>query len=209
MAASASGSWPRLELREPREKAEIPQDAQIVLADAALGVFDEAHAAGHQIGHAAQRIDDRAAGIGIKRVHGEVAAPGILGEAVRKPHHSVTSIGLHIGAKGRDLVADTLRDQRDGAVVDAGGHRFQARRAGKADDPFGTRIRGDVHIRDVEPEQRVAHAAADDIGLLTRPDQRAQRRLKRLRRQPIRGDPGHVIMRSASPRRIRAVAPQM
>ena len=59
-------------------KAKETQDTQVILGDAGLGVFDEADAPGMQIIKAAQRVNQSAIGAGIKRVHGEITARGIV-----------------------------------------------------------------------------------------------------------------------------------
>ena len=55
-------------------EAEQAQDAQIVLANAPRRVADEPHAARLQILDAADEIENLAAGVGVERVHGEIAA---------------------------------------------------------------------------------------------------------------------------------------
>ena len=67
----------------PGVDAEEAQDAQVVLGDAPRRVADEAHAAGAEVGQAAERVDHLAVRAGVERVHGEVAAGGVLGDVAR------------------------------------------------------------------------------------------------------------------------------
>ena len=190
-------------------KAEKAQDPQPVLADALRRVPDEPHAPRAQIGQPAERVDHRAVGLGIERIHREIAAPRIGLEALAEGDLRVAAIGLDIGAEGRDLVGQAARHHGHGAMRDPRRHRLEPRRLRARHHRFGGRIRGDVDIADRLAEQRVAHAAADEQRPVPRPGQRRADRARLGPVDPRAVEPHARPARSASPRRIRAVAPQM
>ena len=191
--------------------AEEAQDAQIVLGDPRRRVADEADAPGAQVGKAAERIDQRAVGLGVERVHGEVAPGRVLGDVVGEGDDRAAAVGGDVAAEGRDLERLVLGDHGDGAVRDAGRHRCRPAAAASAITGLGPRVGGDVDVGDRAAEQRVAHAAADEEravpaavsaahdgpGRAARPASGPSRRVTGL--HPV-GD---------SVRSMRAVAPQM
>ena len=82
--------------------------------------------------------------------------------------------------------------------------------AASGDHRLGAGVGGDVDVGDRAAEQRVAHAAADEERAEARPGQRGADRLGPRRGAPRPVDAGHgPCIRSASVRRMRAVAPQM
>ncbi len=179
----------------------------MVLGDPPGGVVDEADPVGAGIRQPAQRIDQRAVGLGIERVHGEVATAGVFLDRRREGDGSATAEGLDIAAEGGDLVRMAVHHQRDGAVVDAGRHRLDAGGPRQRDHPGGLGIGGDVDVAGLQPHHRVAHATADHQRPVPGRGQQAQHLLGARTCQPVAGDL-HAI-RPASARRIRAVAPQM
>ena len=94
--------------------------AQAVLGDALVGIADEAHPSGREIGAAAERIVERAVEIGIERVEGEVAAARILQPVVGEGHDRAATVGLHVAPQGGDLIDVPVGDRRHGAVLQAG-----------------------------------------------------------------------------------------
>ena len=202
------GIHPRLGVAEPGMEAKEAQYAQIILAHPVFGQADKADAAGAQIGDAADRVGDIARRIRVKRVHGEVAPGRVLLDPVGKGDDGAAAIGLHVAAKGRDLMRDAIGDQRDGAMVDPGRNGAQPLGPGQRHHPLGARIGRDVDIRHRPPQQPVAHAAADQPGLMPGAGQHRQHRLRAFGRDPVALYP-HRSIRSANARSIRAVAPQM
>jgi len=193
----------------PGAEPEEPQDAQVILADPGFGIADEAQMPPCQIGKAfAQRIDHRAIGVGVKRVHGEIAPRGILLDPVRKRDGRMAPMRLDIAAEGGDFVRHMIGDNGHGAVVDAGRHRFQIRRLGQFDHPLGVRIGGNVHVADRGPDQRIAHAAADQKRLMPAALEHRHHALQMRGLDPVAAQL-HSAIRSHSARSIRAVAPQM
>ena len=121
-------------LSVPGEEAEEAQDAKIVLADAILGSADEPHAAGSEIGEPAERIEHLAGDVAVERVHGEVAARGVLLPVGSEMHDRMAPVGLDVAPERRHLERPPVGDDGDGAVLDPGRRGLQARRFGARDD---------------------------------------------------------------------------
>ena len=134
---------------------------------------------------------------------------GVVVDLVGKGDHGAAAIGFNIAAKGCDLERNAVFDQGDGAVVDAGGHRLDAGITGQVHHPLGPGIGADIQIRDRRAQQRIAHTAADKQRLVAPRRQHAADPARGRIGQPAVGDAGHPASRSLSPRRMRAVAPQM
>ena len=75
-------------------------------------------------------------------------------------------VGLDILAERRDLVRRAVDHEGDGAVLDSRRHRLEAGRPGARDDGLGPKRGGEIDVAGGAPEQRVAHAAADEAGFL-------------------------------------------
>jgi len=189
-------------------EAEEAQDSQVILADAGFGVAHETDTPGQEVGQPVQRVDHRAMPVGVERVHGEVAALGVLLDLGRERDHGAAAIGFHIAAEGGDFVRHTIGHNRHGAVVNAGRDHFEPRVFRNVRDCFGRRVGGDVDVTNRLVQQGVAHAAADEQRLVTGIFQRQHQGLRARIVQPVARDL-HGSIRSANPRRIRAVAPQM
>ena len=144
------------------EDAEESEDAEGVFFDARGGIADEAHAAGVKVLEAAGRVVEGAAGIEVQRVEGEVAALGIGDPVAGERDTRLAAQGLDVHAQGGDLIRAVARDGSDGAVVDSGGDRLQARRNQQGGDVGGDVGGGDVDIVDRTVEQRVTHTATDE-----------------------------------------------
>ena len=103
-------------------------------------------------------------------------------------------------------------DERDGAVVDPGRDGLQPRCLGDLDHAIRARIGGQVEIGDRMTQKGVPHAAADEQRLVPSGLERRRDGAGGLALEPRGRDPWrtrHADRRSASPRRMRAVAPQM
>ena len=87
----------------PGEEAEEAQDAQEILADAHLGIADEADRAAVEIGKPADQIDDRAVGRRIERVDREVAPLGVAPPVAAEAHLGAAAVGLDVVAQRRHL----------------------------------------------------------------------------------------------------------
>ena len=101
-----------------------------------------------------------------QRVHGEVAPLGVLPPVAAEAHVGVAAEGLDVLAQRRHLERPAVDHHRDGAVLDAGRHRLEARGADAADHLVGNGGGGDVDFADRLAEQRIAHRAADHARLL-------------------------------------------
>ena len=192
----------------PGEEAEETQDAQVILPDPLVRVADEAHMPRQRIRRAAKRIEHRAIGCGVKCVHGEIAPARVFLCRVGKGDNRVSSVGVHVAAEGRDLERLAVHDDGHGAVVDPGGHDAKTGLFAQFSDCFGPRVGGDVQIGGTGPDQCVAHAAADEPGLKSGIGQHGADTLGGRVLQPV-GRDLHGFIRSASARRMRALAPQM
>ena len=103
-------------------------------------------------------------------------------------------VGLDVAAEGGHLEGRALDDHRDRAVIEPGRHRVEpgAPRA-SAVTRSGGRVGGDVDIGDRRADERVAHAAADEPGLVAGLHQHRADRLRRGAGEPGVGDSGgHV-----------------
>ncbi len=127
-------------------EAKEAQDAQIILADAALGLADEAHAPCRQIGKSAHLVMDLAAPIERQGVDGEVAPRRIDGEAAPEAHHGMAAIGLDILAQRRDLEGAALDHDGDGAMRDPGRNGLEARDIGAVRHLFRQGGGGEVDL---------------------------------------------------------------
>ena len=165
---------------EPGREPEEPQNAQIILTDALVGVADEAHASGGKIIKSADRIVDRSVGSKRQRVDGEVAPLGVGGEVASERHLGPATVGLDVLAQRRRLDRASVDDERHRPVGDAGQRDLEPRRPCTANHLVG-RCRGrEVEIEPRLAEREVAHRAADQARLLAfavegfeRPRQRA------------------------------------
>ncbi len=119
------------------------------------------------------------------------------------------SVGFDIAPEGCHLVRDLSGDHRDGAVIQSRRDGAQPARLCQANDHIRGGIGGQVDIGDRSVQQRVAYAAADEKRLMAGFGQQPADALGLGPLDPVPGDARHAANRSARPRRIRAVAPQM
>ncbi len=129
-------------------------------------IADEAHAPRFEIGKPADVVVHHAVGADRQRIHGEVAPLGVRPPVAAEAHLGVAAEGLDVLAQRRHLERPAVDHHGDGAVLDAGRHRLEARRGGAAHHLFGHGRGGDVEFADRLAEQRVAHRAADHARLL-------------------------------------------
>ena len=99
------------------------------------GVADEAHAPRLEIGKPADVVVHRAVGGGRERVDGEVAPLGVGAPVAAEAHVGVAAEGLDVLAQRRHLERPAVDHDGDGAVLDAGRHRLEARRGRRAASP--------------------------------------------------------------------------
>ena len=165
-----------LALAEGGVNAEKPEDAQIILGDPLVGVADEAHAPGGNIGKAPDVIVHDAFGVDRQAVDGEVAPLGIDNPVAAERHLGLAAEGFGILAQRRDLERLRIDDQRHGAVVDAGRHALDAGRLGAADHLLGQGGGRDIDVADRNVQQRIADRAADHARFLAVAVQEVQAR---------------------------------
>ena len=160
-AASAAGSG--LAFAEARVEAEEAQDAQMVLGDALERLADEGDAARGDIGLAADMVDHLAGQrIGVERVDGEVAPRGVGGPVVGEDDGGAAAVGVEVAAQGGDFDDGARGDRGDGAVGDPGRHGLDPRGLEPADDLLRGEGGGEIEIVGGDPEQGIAHRAADE-----------------------------------------------
>ena len=129
-----------------RMHPEKPQDAQVILGDALAGVADEAHAPFGDIGKAADMVVHDAVGVDGKAVDGEVAPFGVANPVAAEGDPGLAAESLGILAQRRNLERMPVDNQRHGAVLDAGRHRFDAGRLGATDHLIGKGGGRDIDI---------------------------------------------------------------
>ena len=167
-------------------EAEEAQDAQVIFLDALLGIADEAHAARGQIGEPADIIVDRAVGARGERIDGEVAPLGVGAPVAAEGDLGVAAIGLDVLPQRGHLERLAVDDDRDRAVLDAGGHRLEAGRLDAAHDFVRHRRGRHVDLMRRHAEQRVAHRAADHARFLAVAIEHAEQARQRDRRRARR-----------------------
>jgi len=168
-------------------KAEEAQDAQIIFLNALHGLADEADAPGLDVGKAADIIVHQTIGGQRKRVDGEIAALRVMLPGAAEAHARMAAKRLDILAQGRDLERMTALHQRQGAVVDAGRHAFDASRLGAALNLRRQRRRRHIDVARRQTHQGIAHRAADNSRFLARAVEHAENVAQGGALQPIRG----------------------
>ena len=162
----------------------------------------------HKVRQATQGVNHIAPQIGIKRVHGEIASRGILGHVLRKGHHGAPTIGFHIAPKSRYLMRHAARDHRHRAMLNPRWHHAQTRCFGQPGYGFRPGIGGNIDISHRNAQKRIADTTAYEQRPIPCRFQGPAQGLRAGLCQPVPRDP-HRATRSASPRKMRAVAPQM
>ena len=108
-----------------------------------------------------------------------------------------------------DFVWYTIAYNGNCSMLKTGWDRFQPRRRSHVNDLFRMRICGNVYIRYWHLQDRVSYTATDKKNLRTSCCQCGTNRLSSRFGYPFFGDSIHSFTCAASPRRMRAVAPQM
>ncbi len=172
-------------------EAKEPQDAQIVFADAILGIVDEAQASGPQVRQAAKRIDNRAIRPRVKRIHGEVATMGVFLDRFGKGNNGPAPVRLHILAETRDFEGIMTGHNGNGAVFIAGRHRLEPRRFRRSKSLIRRGISCDIDIRNRHTQHRIAHTATNKKSLKPCIGQHGTHRLRGRICQPVIGEAHH------------------
>ena len=134
----------------------------MILGDPRRRVADEAQPPRLQIGDAAEIVADRAGQrIGIESVDGEVAPRRILAPVVGIGDGRAPAIGADVASQRRDLDRAVGQHRGDGAMVDAGRHRLDARLLQPIDHVARRDRRRDVEVVDRQAQQPVAHRTPD------------------------------------------------
>ncbi len=207
-SAAASGG----PCAEAGVEAEEAEDPQMVLGDALERVADEADPGRLEVGDAAEIVEHfPARRVGAQGVDGEVAAGGILAPVLGIGDGGAAAVGGDVAPQRGDLDRRAADHRGDRAVGEAGGDGLDRALFEPRDHRLRRQAGGEVDVADFEPEQGVAHAAADIAGVALAGAERAQ--------QPLHAGavlPGGVgQLHAGSPSRrprltiIAAVAPQI
>ena len=139
--------------------AEEPEDTQIVLGNATVGVADEAHASCRDIRQPADMVMHDASGVDRQPVDREIAPFGVARPVATECNLSLAAVGLDVLAQGRDLERPGFDHQRHGTMLDTGRYALDAGGLGAADH-LGRQRRGrDIDVADRDPEQCIANRA--------------------------------------------------
>ena len=157
---------------QPGGEAQAAQQPQRVLAEAPLRLADAADKPSGEVRAPAKGVRDAPGGVHGHGVYREVA-PAQVGLEARREAHGVrpAAVGIRaLGAVGRNLAVPAAIQYCDGAVARAGRHGA----AEEALDLAGPGGGGDVPVAGAAAHERVAHAAADEPGLIARALERIQ-----------------------------------
>lgn len=146
----------------------------MVLADAGLGIADEAHAAQGQIVQPAEIVADFVGDrVGIERVDGEIAPCGVLSPASAECDLGVAAVGGDVMTQSGDLHRAARQNRGYRAMREAGGHGFDVGRMASGDHLLWAEHRGHVDVGDGQAQQRITHRAAH-VARIARPQRRHQ-----------------------------------
>ena len=162
---------------------------------------------------AAEIIVDRAARrLGAERVDREIAPGSVLAPVVGIGDGGAAAVGRDVAAQRRDLDRLALDDRGDGAVGEAGRHRLDPRACQPRHHLFRGEAGGEIDVADLQAEQGVADAAADEAGLARLRVQRGEQPVQPLA-SAAKAASGRYHAASSSRRArltiIAAVAPQI
>ena len=172
--------------RAPAEaggEAEEAQNAQGILADARVGVADEAHPAGGQILQPAEDIMHAAVGREGERVDGEIPPARVRREVASEGDFGVASVRLDVLAQGGRLDSLAVHEERDRAVGEPGQGDLEFRRLGAPDYFPGSAVVARSKSLALSPRTRSRTAPPDKPGLLAAAVQRGDRPRQRAARQ--------------------------
>ena len=192
----------------PGVKPKESQDAQIVLGDPRLGVTDKPEAVRKDVVNPAQGINDVAKSVGIQRVHREITPRRIDFNPLREGDFRAAAIGFEVLAKRRYLVCPPLGQNRHRAMRQPGRNHLEVAQERNVSDLFRRCVGGYINVTYRFIQHRVANAAAHQERTKSGALQGGAQGLGARVLQPL-ARYFHGFVRSAKPRRIRAVAPQM
>jgi hypothetical protein len=158
-------------------KAEIAQDPQVILADALVGIADEAQAPCLKVGDATEPVEHlKTVRVGIERVHREIAPRRIVLPIMREGDGSAAAIGRDVMAQGGDLYRPAMQHGGDSAVFDAGRHIADAGSIEPPDHLLRHQRGRNVDVLHLDAEQGVAHGSTNiaRVAGTERVDERAQ-----------------------------------
>ena len=189
-------------------KPEKPQNPQVIFEDTVLRNANKSDMARQNIGQATQRINNLPRCIGIERVHRKVAARGVLADDIGEGDNGVPPVGLDVLAKRRHFMGRAICKHSHCTIDDTRRNNAKPYGFGHVSHCFRQRIRCDINIIDGKTKQRITHASAYKQSAIPGLIQGLQQALRARIRHPVARNL-HGDIRSASPRRIRAVAPQI
>ena len=172
--------------RAPAEtggEAEEAQNAEVILADALVGVADEAHPAGGQILQSAERVVQAAVGRERERIDGEIPPARVGGEVAPEGDFGVAPVRLDVLAQGRCLDPLAVHEERDRAVGEPGRGDLDPAASARRTTSAGGAGRGQIEVARSFAKRQIAHCAANETGLLAAAVQRRDRPRQRAARQ--------------------------
>ncbi len=153
---------------ELRDEPRGPQHPQRVVAERHLRRSGCVEHPGVQRGQTVEGVKEFAGSVGRDahrhRVHGEVPAHQIVGEAVPEPHLRIARhLVIGVRTERGELHALVALADPDGAVLDAGVPQGVGPGPQNALHLFGPRVGGEVEVGAQPAQQRVTHAAAHQV----------------------------------------------
>ena len=120
-----------------RVEAKEAQDAQVVFRNALRRFADEAHAPRCDVGEPADVVVHETVARDRERVDGKVAALGVRLPITAERNLGLAAKGFNVLAQRCDFIWAGFDHDGDGAVLDAGRHRLEARSFHPTDHRFG------------------------------------------------------------------------
>ena len=148
-------------------KTEIPKRTEVIFANSIFCIADKPDATRPQIRQTVQRINHCAIRTRIDRIHREIPPRRVFGNIGRKRYGCASAIGRDISAKSRHFVRQTTLQERHGAMIDTRRHNLDPGTVGEGHNLIRRRIGGNVDIADIDIQQRIANAPADEQNLRT------------------------------------------
>ena len=147
----------RRALAVARVEAKEAEQPQIILSQTRFGITDKTHQPKRQIFAPAEIIMQHAIRAKRHGIDGEIASRCIFAPIGGPSYFSVAAIGQHVTAQRRHFNRLMIPDRRDCAMCEAGLKNLAAGSKQARHDFFRRKGCGDIHIRDRQPGQGIAH----------------------------------------------------
>ena len=143
-----------------------------------IDIADEPQRAGLEVGKPAYQIDHRPISLGVKRVDGEVASFRVGLPVAAELHLGAATIRLDVGAQRGDFEWPPVRNDRDGAMLDAGRDRPEPCSVGAPHGFLRQNRCRNVDVGNLLAKQRVADRSACNARFLAALAQQGKQFLK-------------------------------